>query len=138
MARTRIVEGYEDKPPISKPDEPVQPNVVTVQDGINVRYRDCDGVGVRVVHPSNPKAPSRNMSMVMFYLPPHAELKPGSHYVEECYAILRGQGTMTLAGEEVKVRPGMFIHLPAWCEHGVENTGDEMLEILISTAPPNP
>jgi len=62
----------------------------------------------------------------------------GSHHTEECYAVLRGRGTMTLAGKPVEVRAGMFIHLPPWCEHGVENTGEENLEILICTAPPNP
>ena len=31
-----------------------------------------------------------------------------------------------------------FIHLPPWCEHGIENTGEETLEILICTSPPNP
>ena len=121
-----------------KPEKPVQPNVVTAQDGIPKTYQGCDGMAVRVVHPTNPKAPSKNMSLVMFYLPPHAELKPGSHYVEECYAVLRGQGTFTLAGKKVKVCAGTFVHLPSWCEHGVKNTGDEMMEIMICTAPPNP
>lgn len=51
---------------------------------------------------------------------------------------LGSRGTMTLAGKQVEVRAGMFIHLPSWCEHGVENTGEENLEILICTAPPNP
>lgn len=74
----------------------------------------------------------------MFYVPPHVALEVGSHHTEECYAVLRGRGTMTLAGKQVEVRAGMFIHLPPWCEHGVENTGEENLEILICTAPPNP
>lgn len=138
MAKIRMFKAYEGEPPIPKPKELVQPNIVTVQDGIPVKYGDCDGIGVRVVHPSNPKAPSKNIGLVMFYLPPHTELKPGSHYTEESYVILRGQGTMTLAGKKVKVRAGMFVHLPSWCEHGVENTGNETLEIMICTAPPNP
>ena len=65
-------------------------------------------------------------------------LEPGSHHTEECYVILRGRGTMTLNGEAVEVGPGTFIHLPPWCEHGVEITGNETLEILICTSPPNP
>ena len=138
MAKIRMFKGYEGVPPIPKPEKPVQPNVVTVQDGVPVKYPGCEGIGVRVVHPVNPKAASKDMSLVMFYMPPHVELKPGSHYTEECYAILRGQGTMTLAGKKVEVRAGMFIHLPPWCEHGVKNTGDETLEIMICTAPPNP
>jgi len=138
MPKIQTFKANQDKTPIPKPEKPVQPNVVTVQDGILKKYADCDGIGVRVVHPTNPKAPSKNMSLVMFYVPPHAELKPNSHYVEECYTILRGQGTMTLAGKKVKVQAGMFVHLPPWCEHGVKNTGSEMLEIMICTAPPNP
>lgn len=138
MAKIRTFKGYEGKPPIPKPEKSVQPNVVTVQDGVPVKYPGCEGIGVRVVHPVNPKAPAKNMGLVMFYVPPHVELKPSSHYTEECYVIWRGQGTMTLAGKKVKVRAGMFIHLPPWCEHGVENTGDETLEIMICTAPPNP
>ena len=138
MAKIQMFKGYQGDPPFAKPDKPVQPNVVTVQDGVPVKYPDCDGVGVRVVHPANPKAPAQNLGLVMFYVPPHVILEPGSHYTEECYVILRGRGTMTLAGEKVKVRAGMFIHLPPWCEHGVENTGEETMEILICTAPPNP
>jgi mannose-6-phosphate isomerase-like protein (cupin superfamily) len=78
------------------------------------------------------------MGLVMFYVPPQVTLDPGIHHTEGCYVILRGKGTMALAGEKVQVRAGMFIHLPPWCEHGVENTGDETMEILICTAPPNP
>ena len=138
MAKIQLFQGYKGDPPFPKPDKTVQPNIVTVQDGVAVKYPGCDGVGVRVVHPVNPKAPAKNLRLVMFYVPPHVVLDPGSHHTEECYVILRGQGTMTLAGEKVKVRTGMFIHLPPWCEHGVENTGEETMEILICTAPPNP
>lgn len=139
MAKITDFKGYQgDDAPIPKPAEPMRPNVVRVQDGVPVRYPGCDGLGVRVVHPVNPNAPAKNLGLVMFYVPPHVVLEPGSHWTEECYVILRGQGTMTLAGEKVEVRAGTFIHLPPWCEHGIENTGDETLEILICTSPPNP
>ena len=138
MAKIRMFQPFEGEPPVPKPEEVVEPNVVTVKDGVPVKYPGCDGVGVRVVHPSNPQAPAENFGVVMFFLPPHAFLETGSHHTEECYCILRGTGTMTLAGEEVKVQAGMFIHLPSWCEHGLENTGDETMEILLCTAPPNP
>jgi mannose-6-phosphate isomerase-like protein (cupin superfamily) len=138
MAKIQIFKGYEGDPPVPKPAETVRPNIVTVQDGVPVKYPGCEGIGVRVVHPANPKAPAKNLGLVMFYVPPHVVLEPGCHYTEECYAILRGKGTMTLAGEKVLVKAGMFIHLPSWCEHGIENTGDENLEVLICTSPPNP
>jgi mannose-6-phosphate isomerase-like protein (cupin superfamily) len=138
MARIQMFKGYQGDPPFPKPEILVKPNIVTVQDGVAVKYPGCDGVGVRIVHPVNPKAPAKNLGLVMFYVPPHVELEPGCHHTEECYVILRGEGTMTLAREKVKVSAGMFIHLPPWCEHGIENTGEETLEILICTAPPNP
>ena len=90
------------------------------------------------MHPSNPNAPAEGLGLVMFYVPPPAVLEPGSHYPEECYVILRGRGTMTLNGKTVDVGPHTFVHLPPWSEHGIENTGDETMEILICTAPPNP
>ncbi|NLV74414.1 MAG: cupin domain-containing protein [Chloroflexi bacterium] len=126
------------EPGIPKPDKPAMPHVVTVQDGVPVRYPGSDAVGVRVVHPSNPKAYTEAMGIVMFYLPPHAALPIGSHWTEETYCILKGHGVMTLAGTPTPVGPGSFVHLPPWCEHGIENTGNEGMEVLLCTVPPNP
>lgn len=138
MAKITMFKGYQGEPPIPKPAHQVQANVVTVQDGVPVKYSGCDGIGVRVVHPANPNAPAQNLGLVIFFVPPHVVLEPGSHHTEECYVILKGKGVMTLAGEKVPVEAGTFIHLPPWCEHGIENTGDESMEVLICTSPPNP
>ena len=138
MAKITMFKGYEGVPPIPKPREKVLPNVVRAQDGVPVKYPDCEGIGVRIVHPANPKAPAQNLGLVMFYIPPHVVLEPGSHHTEECYVIIRGSGIMTLAGEKIDVQEGTFIHLPPWCEHGIENTGNETMEVLICTSPPNP
>lgn len=140
MAKIQPFVGYENpNPKIPRPPVSPQPNIVTVQDGVPVVYPNCHGVGVRVVHPTNPKAPSVNFSVVMFYIPPHVTLlPPGGHEPEECYVILEGEGVMHLAGKLTPVKKGMFIHLPPWCEHGIENTGNEMMVVLICTSPPNP
>lgn len=138
MAEIKPFVGYKGPARVPKPSEPVRANIVTAREGRPVKYPGCDGIGVRVVHPSNPKAPSQNFSMVLFCVPPHVVLAPGSHENEEAYYILRGEGTMTLASEKVQVRAGTFVHLPPWCEHGIENTGDETIEILICTSPPHP
>ena len=68
----------------------------------------------------------------------HVTSETASHYTEECYLVLRGSGDMILAGRRVPVKPGVFVHLPAWCEHAVDNTGEETMEILVCTAPTNP
>jgi mannose-6-phosphate isomerase-like protein (cupin superfamily) len=138
MTKIKTYEGYRVDAPFPKPTELVQPDIVTVQDGVPLRFEGSDVVNVRVLHPVNPKAASKNFSVSMLYVPPHATLAVGSHYNEECYAILRGKGTMTLGGKQVEVWAGMFIHLPSWCEHGVDNTGEDTLEILVCTSPPNP
>ena len=77
MAKITTFKGYQGEPPIPKPAHQVQANVVTVQDGVPVRYSGCDGIGVRVVHPANPNAPAENLGLVMFFVPPHVVLEPG-------------------------------------------------------------
>ena len=140
MAEITKFVGYQGATPtIPKPDTPVFPMIVTVQEGVPVVYSECYGLGVRVVHPVNPKAPAKNMGLVMFYLPPHTMNPPGSHETEETYIILEGAGVMTFAqGRQEQVEKGMFVYLPPWCEHGIENTGTETLVVLIATSPPNP
>lgn len=140
MAKFTEFKGYQDdKPPtIPKPTTPPDPMIVTVQEGVPVVYPGCHGAAVRVVHPVNPKAPAKNMGLVMFYVPPHAVLEPGSHETEETYVILEGEGKMTFAGSKRTVSKGDFVYLPPWCVHGIENTGREPLVILICTSPPNP
>jgi mannose-6-phosphate isomerase-like protein (cupin superfamily) len=140
MAKFTTFKGYPEdhQPSVPKPDEPVDPMIVTVQEGVPVAYPGCHGVGVRVVHPVNPKAPAANLGLVMFYLPPHVLLEPGSHETEETYVILEGRGLMTFANSQREVRKGDFVYLPPWCEHGIENTGTETLVVLIATSPPNP
>jgi mannose-6-phosphate isomerase-like protein (cupin superfamily) len=140
MAAITQFKSYQgDKPPtIPKPEAPVDPMIVTVQDGVPVVYPGCHGVGVRVVHPVNPRAPAKNMGLVMFYVPPHVILEPGQHETEETYIILEGQGVMTFANFKREVKKGDFVYLPSWCLHGIENTGTEMLVVLIATSPPNP
>ena len=45
---------------------------------------------------------------------------------------------MTFHRYKRKVKKGDFIYLPPWCVHGIENTGNGSLVILICTSPPNP
>jgi len=140
MAKITQFQSYHgDRPPlVPKPEQPPDPMILTVQDGVPVAYPNCHGLGVRVVHPVNPTAPAKNMGLVMFYIPPHAVLEPGSHETEETYVILEGRGRMTFARFQREVQKGDFVYLPPWCVHGIENTGSEPLVVLIATSPPNP
>ena len=116
----------------------VNANILIIREGVYVSYPECKGgLGVRVVHPSSSRARSENLSVSMLYLIPGGVLKPHCHSNEEVYVILSGMGKGSFGFDEpVKVEEGQFIHLPPNCEHGIENTGGEMMVILIATSPP--
>src|SRR5690606_38599792 len=120
-------------PTVLKPDHPLESAVLTVQDGLPITYDEATEPvsAVRVVHPSNPKAPSIHHSIVMLYVPPHAEIALHSHETEETYVVIQGTGTMLRNGGDVEVGPGTFIYMPPWCDHGIRNTGTEMLTVLL-------
>src|SRR2546428_143910 len=101
----------------------VAANIVTEEDGIPVLFDGIKrGFVVRVVHSQNPKAPSKNLSVTLLYLAPGGSIQPHHHENEEVYIILQGQGRGSFGkGESVPVEPGMFFHLPANAEHGIEN-----------------
>jgi quercetin dioxygenase-like cupin family protein len=115
-----------------------KPSIVKVSEGEVKQFESLEGaVNIRVVHPTA-KAASKNLSVQMLYVAPGGRVKPGAHPNEEVYVVLSGEGRGLLAGKPVALEKGLFIHLPPGSVHGVENTGDEMLIILIATAPPNP
>ncbi len=140
MAKYTAYKGYQGdvKHKVPKPDVPPDPKIVRVQDGIPIQFPPCEGAAVRVLHPTNPNAPSQNFGVTMLYMPPHAVLPAGSHEPEECYAVLEGTGVMMFANDTRPVKKGDFVYLPPWCVHGIENTGDEMLVVLVATSPTNP
>jgi quercetin dioxygenase-like cupin family protein len=115
----------------------VAANVVTEKDGIPVLYGGAQRCfGVRVVHQQNPKAPSKNFSCTIVYISPGGILEPHDHPNEEVYIVLEGEGKGFFGlGKAIDIKPGMFMHLPPNAEHGVENTGDKMLKLLLCTSP---
>jgi quercetin dioxygenase-like cupin family protein len=116
----------------------VPANIVTEKDGIPVIFDEIrKGFVIRVVHAQNPKAPSKNLSVTLLYLAPGGSIAPHQHENEEVYVVLQGQGRGSFGtGVAVPVEPGMFFHLPANAEHGIENTGNDFMKVLIATAPP--
>jgi mannose-6-phosphate isomerase-like protein (cupin superfamily) len=113
-------------------------NILTEKEGIPVLYEECKrGFGIRVVHPQNPKASSKNLSSSLLYITPGGSLAPHHHENEEIYYILEGRGIGFFGGKEpVPVEKGMFFHLPAHAIHGLENNGVEIMKVLICTSPP--
>ena len=68
----------------------------------------------------------------------YAELEPsasiGDHLHgtnEEVYVILSGHGVMAVNGESQSVKPGdVILNKPGW-HHGLENSSDEPLKVLV-------
>ena len=58
------------------------------------------------------------------------------HPVEELLYVLRGRGIETVGDEQREVGPGTAIFIPPEVEHRIENTGDEMLMLLVVVSPP--
>ena len=140
MAKYTMYQGYQgdEKVTIPKPEVSPDPKIIRVQDGLPILVSGSEGALVRVLHPTNPNAPSQNFGITKLYLPPHAVLPTGSHEPEECYVVLEGTGEMTFANYKRDVKKGDFIYLEPWCVHGIENTGDEMLIVMVITSPTNP
>lgn len=141
MAEYTVLQSHgSPEPRIPKPAVPPKASIVTVQEGLPM-YFGIDTVPVcqvRLVHPTNPRASSINHSLSVLYVPPHAKLELHSHETEEIYYILEGSGLFYLTEGKKPVGKNTAIHLPAWCEHGIENTGTDMLVSLVMTSPPNP
>jgi len=116
----------------------VAANIITEKDGIPVLYKGCArGFGVRLVHPQNSKAPSKNLSVSLVYLAPGGLLEPHCHENEEVYIILEGKGTGCFGRDKpIEVERGMYIHLPPNAEHSLKNTSDKMMVVLTCTSPP--
>ncbi len=65
-----------------------------------------------------------------------AELKPGDwlglhrHAPPEIYYVLAGAGIVSLDGREIAVRAGSAVFIPGMAEHGIRQTGTEVLRLL--------
>ncbi len=65
-----------------------------------------------------------------------AELKPGDwlglhrHAPPEVYYILACYGVMSLEGREIAIGEGSAVFIPGMAEHGIRQTGAEVLRVL--------
>ena len=141
MAKYQRYAGYAHEAPdpiIPKPDVPPDPMIVTVQDGLPILFEPCEAPAIRVVHPTNPNALSRNVGVTMLYVPPQGTVAFGSHEPEEVYAVMEGAGIMHFTKGPRPIKKGDFIYLAPWCEHGIENTGIDQMVVMVITSPTNP
>jgi mannose-6-phosphate isomerase-like protein (cupin superfamily) len=80
---------------------------------------------------------SRNMSVTWLEIPAGAEQTLRSHEeAEQVYVVVRGVGTMSVAGDTQRVEEGDLILVPPATDHAIGNDRDEALACISVQSPP--
>jgi len=77
------------------------------------------------------------IGLAVGFLPPKRNATLHFHRISaEIYYILAGSGRVILDRERGKVQKGSVISIPPLAIHGLQNTGDEKIEVLCVSSPP--
>src|SRR3954451_4122118 len=80
---------------------------------------------------------SRNLSVTWLTLPAGAEQTLSSQQEsEQAYVVVRGAGTMSVAGDTQRVGEGDLILVPPATDHSIANEGDAELACVSVQSPP--
>jgi mannose-6-phosphate isomerase-like protein (cupin superfamily) len=80
---------------------------------------------------------ARNLSVTWLSVPVGAEQTLRSHEEsEQVYVVVRGAGTMSVAGDTQRVGEGDLILVPPATDHSVANDGDAELACVSVQSPP--
>jgi mannose-6-phosphate isomerase-like protein (cupin superfamily) len=80
---------------------------------------------------------SRNMSVIWLEIPGGAQQTLRSHEeAEQVYVVVRGAGTMSVAGDTQPVGEGDLILVPPATEHSIANDGEDAMACISVQSPP--
>ena len=80
---------------------------------------------------------ARHLSVTWIVLPGGAEQQLRSHEeAEQAYVVVRGEGSMSVAGDTQEVSEGDLILVPPATEHAVRNDGGEDFACISIQSPP--
>jgi mannose-6-phosphate isomerase-like protein (cupin superfamily) len=80
---------------------------------------------------------ARNMSVTWLEVPAGAEQALRSHEeAEQVYVVVRGAGSMSVAGDTQRVEEGDLILVPPATDHSIANDGDSELACVSVQSPP--
>ncbi len=80
---------------------------------------------------------SRNLSVTWLELPAGAEQSLRSHEeAEQVYVVVRGAGSMSVAGDTQRVAEGDLILVPPATDHSIANDGEGELACISVQSPP--
>jgi len=74
--------------------------------------------------------PSNGMTCGVTEFQPGEWLGLHRHAPPEIYYIFAGAGVMSLEGREIPVKAGSAVFIPGMAEHGIRQTGSEMLRLF--------
>ena len=98
------------------------------------------GDGAIRIHRFFPETTTLSARVAVWEIAPGAS--EGSHAhgddrpLEEIYYFLEGDGVMSFDGEEVSVAAGDAVLAPEGVDHGLRNTGDGPMKLVIVWGPP--
>jgi len=80
---------------------------------------------------------SRNLSVTWLELPPGVEqtLRADAE-AEQAYVVVRGEGSMSVAGDTQQIGEGDLILVPPATEHAIANNGEADLAFVSVQSPP--
>lgn len=80
---------------------------------------------------------SRNLSVTWLEITPGSEQTLRSHEeAEQVYVVVRGAGTMSVAGDTQRVEEGDLILVPPATDHSIANDGEGELACVSVQSPP--
>lgn len=80
---------------------------------------------------------ARNLSVTWLAVPGGVEQRLRSHeQAEQAYVVVRGSGSMSVAGDTQTVTEGDLVLVPPATEHSVRNDGDDELACVSIQSPP--
>jgi mannose-6-phosphate isomerase-like protein (cupin superfamily) len=83
-------------------------------------------------------APGGEMSITWVDVEAGAQQPAHSHGPQQVYVITRGSGRMKVGDDERDVSVGHMVFIPSNTEHGIVNTGDEVLTYISAATPAFP
>lgn len=83
-------------------------------------------------------APGGELSITWVDVEPGAQQPPHDHDPQQVYVITRGSGRMKVGDQEQDVTVGHMVFIPPNTEHGIVNTGDEVLTYVSAATPAFP
>jgi mannose-6-phosphate isomerase-like protein (cupin superfamily) len=108
-----------------------------VKDLSSATKREVDGLVSHILLEEG-DAPGGELSVTWVDVEPGSEQKPHSHGPQQVYVITRGTGRMKVGNDERDVATGHMVFIPPNTEHGIVNTGDEVLTYVSAATPAFP